>query len=532
MWDLLICDGWVIDGAGNPWYRADIGIRGDRIVAIHPALRREATTIISAAGRVVCPGFIDMHSHSDWWMIATPHLEPKVQQGITTELLGQDGFSLGPLMPERAAILRRLIAGMAGDPDVPISWDSIAGYLEALSRVHPSVNAGCLVGHGTIRLAVMGMANSPPTGAQLTSMQDLVDRAMDEGAAGLSTGLLYAPCYYADSDELSSLAQVVAKHHGILVVHLRSEGDRLLTAIDEMLEVCSRSGASLHISHLKVFGAGNWGTSQAALERLEAARDGGIDVTFDQYPYTAGSTGLIAVLPPWVTEGGPAEIMRRLCSEDDRLRIIREIETDSTWENLLKGAGAENMIISWVRSQKNKGMEGRSISAIAASLKKEEVAFVLDLLVEENLEVAMINHSQSEMDMRRILQHPLGMVSTDSILLGKSHPRAYGTYPRVLGRYVREEKLLPLEQAIRKMTSLPAQRLRLRDRGLIRENAYADIVIFDPAKILDRATFVAPQQYPTGIDFVIVNGGITVAHGRHLGTRAGRVLKPARSPHQ
>ena len=498
-----------IPGIGPMW--------GSRVAASWPW--------ISARERVVCPGFIDTHAHSDWLLLDRPTHEPKVMQGVTTELLGQDGFSLAPLRAGDSRQFRQIISGMHGDPDVAWTWTSFEEYLDVLQSAGPSVNAGCLVGHGTLRFAVMGMGDRRPTGDELSQMKALLRGALDQGALGLSTGLLYAPCYYAPDYELVELCQVAAEYGGMLVVHLRSEGDRLLESIEEMLDVSRRSGVSLHISHFKVFGRENWGKSASALGLLEEARRQGLDVTVDQYPYVAGSTGLVVILPPWANDGGTDAVVRRLADPEERERIRRSILDESSWDNFMRGVGADKIRITWVRSERNKWAEGKTIAEAAAARAMDPLDFALDLLRDEKLEVSMVNFSLTEEDVRRILAHPLQMVCTDAILLGRPHPRAYGAYPRILGRYVREEGLLPLEQAIRKMTSFPAQRLRLRDRGILRAGAWADVVIFDPTTIVDRATFEEPIQYPAGIDCVIVNGQITVRDGAHQGARAGRVLR-------
>ena len=410
MWDIVVKDGWIVDGTGNPWYRADVAIENGRIAAIAPSLSTEAHLTISASQRVVCPGFIDMHAHSDWWLIAKPSHEPKLMQGITTELLGQDGFSLAPLEVERSSILRQMIAGMHGDPDVPWTWTSFDEYLDTLQAAHPSINAVGLVGHGTVRFAVMGVENRNPTADELERMKELVRQSMESGAAGLSSGLLYAPCCYAETEELVELCRVVAGYGGLFVVHIRSEGDRLLESIDEMLDVSAQSGVSLHISHFKVFGSNNWGKSVQALKKLDAARTRGIDVTFDQYPYTAGSTGLVVVLPPWANEGGTETILRRLSTPEARERIKQNILTDLSWDNFFKIVGPDNMMITWVNSDANRWVEGKTVSEAASIQNKDPLDFVLDILIEERLEASMVNFSLSEDDLRRILVHPLQMV--------------------------------------------------------------------------------------------------------------------------
>ena len=525
MLDYLIRNGRIVDGTGNPWFRADIGIAGGRIAAIRHHLDLPARHTIEAEGLTVCPGFIDMHAHSDWWLLTNPLHHPKLLQGVTTELLGQDGFSLAPWPAQEADMLRRLVAGMNGNPDLAPSWQSFAGYLEALNAAQPSVNALSLVGHGTLRVGVVGMANRPASAAELAEMERLLRQSMEEGAAGLSSGLIYAPCYFAQREELVRLCRVVADYGGIFVVHLRSEGDRLLEALEEVLDIAAESGVSLHVSHFKVFGRPNWGKSTLALERLERAREAGIDVTFDQYPYTAGSTSLSVLLPPWAHEGGAEALLARLQDPAAREQMRRDMEQDTSWDNFLAAVGAENIFITWVGSERNRWAVGKSLVAIAGSMHKPAAEAVMDLLWEEQLAVTMVDFCMSEEDVERIMRHPLQMVSTDGLLAGRPHPRAYGAYPRVLGYYVRERRLLPLQEAVRKMTSLPAQRLGLRDRGLVREGYWADLVIFDPAVVADLATYEDPCRHPAGITHVFVNGVLSAAGGEHLGQRAGRALE-------
>ncbi|MBC7243249.1 MAG: D-aminoacylase [Anaerolineae bacterium] len=525
MLDYLIRNGRIVDGTGNPWFRADIGIAGGRIAAIRHHLDLPARHTIEAEGLTVCPGFIDMHAHSDWWLLTNPLHHPKLLQGVTTELLGQDGFSLAPWPAQEADMLRRLVAGMNGNPDLAPSWQSFAGYLEALNAARPSVNALSLVGHGTLRVGVVGMANRPASAAELAEMERLLHQSMEEGAAGLSSGLIYAPCYFAQREELVRLCRVVAGYGGIFVVHLRSEGDRLLEALEEVLDIAAESGVALHVSHFKVFGRPNWGKSILALERLERAREAGIDVTFDQYPYTAGSTSLSVLLPPWAHEGGAEALLARLQDPAAREQMRRDMEQDTSWDNFLAAVGPENIFITWVGSERNRWAVGKSLLAIAGCMHKPAAEAVMDLLWEEQLAVTMVDFCMSEEDVERIMRHPLQMVSTDGLLAGRPHPRAYGAYPRVLGHYVRERRLLPLQEAVRKMTSLPAQRLGLRDRGLVREGYWADLVIFDPAVVADLATYEAPCRHPAGITHVFVNGVLSAAGGEHLGQRAGRALE-------
>lgn len=529
MLDYLIRNGQIVDGTGSPPFRADVGIAGGHIAAVAPHLNAPARHTIDAEGLVLCPGFIDMHAHSDWWLLTNPLHHPKVMQGVTTELLGQDGFSLAPWPAQEADMLRRLVAGMNGNPDLAPTWQNFAGYLQTLNAARPAVNALSLVGHGTLRVSAVGMTNRPASPAELDKMKYLLREALEEGAVGLSTGLIYAPCYFAPREELVQLCRVVAQYGGIFVVHLRSEGDRLLEALDEVLGIAEDSGVSLHISHFKVFGRPNWGKSVRALERLERAHEESIDVTFDQYPYTAGSTSLSVLLPPWAHEGGADALLARLRDPAVRRRMRQDMETDTSWDNFLAAVGPENIFITWTGSEHRQWAVGKNLLQIADALGKSVADAVMDILLEEQLAVSMVDFCMSEEDVERIMRHPLQMFCTDGLLAGTPHPRAYGTYARVLGYYVRERRLLSMEQAVRKMTSLPAGRLRLHDRGLLRPGYWADLVLFDPQTVADRATYEAPCRHPAGIACVFVNGVLTAAGGKHLGGRAGRALKSGHS---
>ncbi|MFQ6052760.1 MAG: amidohydrolase family protein [Candidatus Bathyarchaeia archaeon] len=524
MFDLIIKGGRVVDGAGNQWYRSDVAVAGGRIAAIGK-LGSDAERVIDAAGLVVAPGFIDTHSHSDLMLMAEPEARQKIMQGVTTEVVGQDGLGEAPLRDDVVDDWRRYLSGLNGDPDIEWSWRSFAGYLERLEAARPATNVASLVGHGNLRLLAMGMENRRPTSRELGEMKGLLAEAMGQGAFGLSTGLIYPPCVYADAGELMELCRVGASFGGIFVVHMRDEGDRLLESIDEVAAVGREAGVSVHISHFKVSGDGNWGRAAEAVERVERARREGVEVTVDQYPYTAGSTFLSSLLPAWTHEGGTARMLERLRDEATRGRIVADMMASGR----VRGTGWSRILVTSVKTEGNKGFEGRSVEEIAEARGQTPVDAVLDIILEEENAATMVSFSMSEEDVRTIMRSPFQMVCTDGIVLGRPHPRAYGSFPRVLGRYVRDG-VLRLEEAVRKMTSLPAQTFGLRRRGLLRPGMWADIAIFDPDSILDRATYKDPIRFPAGVEYVIVNGEVTVEGGEHTGTRAGRVLRRGGPP--
>jgi len=525
--DLIVEGGRIVSGTGNPWYKGDIGVEKDRIIEIGELQDERADTVIDAKRNVVCPGFIDTHSHSDLMWLANPRCEAKVTQGITTEVLAQDGLSGAPVRREHIALVRRLVSGLLGDPDIEWDWTSLGEYLARFEKQGIAVNIASLVPHGNVRIWAMGMEKRAPSPSELSDMKQLVATSMKEGAMGLSTGLIYAPCTYADKQELVELCKVVSELDGYLAVHMRNEGDMVLESMKEVVEVGEQSGASIHIDHFKVSGRSNWGKAGKMLEFAEQARSRGLELTLEQYPYTAGSTMLWALLPPWSLEGGFEKTIERLKDPDMRARMKQEIRDGIPgWEDFVQESGWEGIFVSSLPSEKNKRFVGKNLREIAEALTKHPTDALFDLLIEEKGAVSMVLFIMSEEDVRTIMKHPLQMFCTDGLLPpGKPHPRVYGTYPRVLGKYVREERIIALEEAIRKMTSYPAERLRLRDRGIIKVGAWADLVIFNPDRIADRATYEDPSQYPEGIECVIVNGQVAVKKGEHTGIRAGKVLK-------
>lgn len=422
-----------------------------------------------------------------------------------------------PIREADVAEWRRYLSGLNGDPDIEWTWRTMDEYLSALEEARPSINVASLVGHGNLRLAAVGMDDRRPDAEELTEMKRLLAESLRDGAVGLSTGLIYAPCVYSDTSELIELCKVTATHGGVFVVHMRNEGDKLLEGIDEVVEVGEASGVHVHVSHFKAGDEANWGKSVHSLERLEKAKARGVQVSFDQYPYTAGSTFLSSLLPAWVHAGGVERLLERLRDPDIRKRIRQEYTAGRSrapkWDRLL----ATNL-----QTDKNKVHEGKTMKEIAEARGQTEVDSLMDVVLEERNATSMISFTMSEEDVTRIMAHPLGTVCTDGLLLGKPHPRAYGAFPRVLGKYVRDG-VLRLEDAVRRVTSHPAQIFGLRDRGLIRSGYMADVTVFDPKTIEDLSTYKDPRRHPRGITHVMVNGVLTVEDGEHTGARAGRV---------
>ena len=517
MVDLLFANGTVIDGTGSAGYRASVAVTGDTIQVISGDTSGvEAGRKIDASGYVICPGFIDMHSHSDLKLLTDPDHHPKIRQGVTTEALGMDGLSYAPTTPRALEQLLVYLAAVNGTPP-DVRWSSVADFL-ALFDGNSTCNVLHFVPHAAIRVAVMGWSSRLPTDAELNAMRDLTRQGMRDGAFGFTTGLTYAPGAYSDTNELAAIATVAAEEGGFYCTHSRyTLGDRLLDPFREALEIGRRSGAPVHISHYHSPVAG-LGAQMTAL--VDEARNRDQDVTFDQYPYPAASTILHSLLPYWVHAGGPQALMTRLADPDVRDLMVRAVEPQ--WG----GQTLDNYIFAHIASDKNKEWEGRSLEDLAAHRGGRMVDAVCDLLLEEDLQVAFVARTGNLENIREIASHPAQMIGTDAILTGgRPNPRTYGTYPYVLAQFVRGEGLFSVEEAIRKMTGAPAQRLGLSDRGVIRDGAKADLVVFDPSGVDTPATFDDPLQFPVGIDYVAVNGSLVIDNGRHTGARPGRALR-------
>jgi len=525
--EVLIKNGKILDGTGNPWFKADIGIKEGKIAVIGRNLSSEAQMVIDAEGLVVSPGFIDMHTHSDLRVFKHPEEDAKLMQGITTALLGQDGLSVAPINDANKTPMMQRVSGLLGTYLEDWHWRSMADYLSAVDAVNPATNSMMLVPHGAIRATVLGWENRCASPDELEKMKSLLAQALEEGAVGFSTGLIYPPGMYADHKELVELCMVTASYGGFFVVHMRNEGDYLLESIQEVTAICLEAGCPLHISHLKASGRQNWGKSKEALGLIEQAREQGLEVTFDQYPYIAGSTMLDAVIPPRFHAGGSKQLLDSLKDPAVReeIRLVQENIKPERWENWIAGCGWEGIMINAVVSDKNRFAEGKRVTELSEELNKTSLDVVCDLLVEENGAVTMTIFYGCEDDVKEIMRSDYMIVCSDGIVGGKPHPRVYGTCARILGKYVREEKVITLPQAIKKMTSLPAQRLGLQDRGSLREGLVADITAFDPNVIRDKGTWSEPNQFPEGIMHVLVAGQLAVRDGTITGVRVGKVLR-------
>jgi len=524
MLDVIIFGGRLVDGSGNPWYKADVGIEGGKIVEVGNLAQEKAEHKIDTKGLIVSPGFIDMHSHSDITLPFNPYVESTIMQGITTVVVGNCGISLAPVNLERKDMLKGYLSQfLPPSLSVEIEWEKFREYLEREESRGSSCNVAHLVGHGTVRIAAMGMEAREPSEDEMKYMKILVEEAMDAGAFGLSSGLIYPPGIYCKTWELVELAKVVSKHGGIYASHIRGEGKTLIEAVKEAIRVGEEAGVPVQISHHKAAGKTYWGETLKTLSMMEEARERGVDVACDVYPYTAGMTSLITLLPPWAHEGGLEKLLDRLRDVGEREKIKKDMVTGvGEWESFVKEYGWENIYVSSVKTEKNRCFEGKNFREIRVLREApDEYTALFDLILEEKGCVTMVVFQMSEDDVRRVISSHLSMISTDSWSVspkgelgrGKPHPRFYGTYPRVFKKYVVEEKLFSLEEAVRKMTSFPAQRLGLRDRGMVREGFWADIVVFDLKKMVDRATYDNPHQYPEGIAYVLVNGEVVVERG-------------------
>ena len=518
MFDLLIRGGRIIDGTGQTWFRGSVGIAGDTVTILRGDTSAvESNRVIDAGERVVCPGFIDMHSHSDLKLLTEPRNDVKLRQGVTTDALGMDGLSYAPTSPAHLEELLTYLAALNGAAPPPdVRWGRVSEFLDLMDgRV--ACNVVYFVPHAAIRVEAMGWADRLPTPAELAHMQELARQGMKDGAFGFSTGLTYPPGAYSDTAELVAISQAVRDYGGFYMTHARYNlGDRLLDPFREAINIGQQSGVPVHISH---YHSPVEGLGRQMVALVDEGRSAGIDVTFDQYPYPAASTVLHSLLPHWVHAGGPGALFQRIQEPGIREEIGDTIEPQ--W-----GMSLEHYMFSHIGSAKNKEWEGRSLTDLAEHQGKRMVDAVCDLLLEENLEVAFVARTGNPENIRTIARHPAQMVGSDGLLTGDHpNPRTYGTFPFVLGQLVREEGLFPLEEGVRKMTSYPAQRLGIQDRGILRDGMKADIVVFDSATVEAKATFDDPMQYPVGIDYVIVNGQVVIDQGEHTGALPGRALR-------
>lgn len=528
MLDLIIKNGRIVDGTGNPWLFGDVGIK-DGVITHVGRVDQESRQQIDAHQHVIAPGFIDGHCHSDLLILDQPYSEIKMHQGVTTEVVGNCGLAPAPYFKPTAELLRTYIEPVIGKTSWAWSWETIEEYMDVLAQSRPSENVSTYVAHGALRISVMGFDNRPATKQELEQMKQLLEQGMKAGAIGLSIGLLYAPGSYTSREELAELCTVVARYGGLLSTHIRGEGNNLLPSVEEVIWIAERSGVSLHVSHLKAAGKINWGKIQQAMELIEDARSRGMDVTCDVYPYSAGSTTLTTVLPPWVLEGGIGATLERLRDQATRSKIKRELRSEQEdWDNLVASTGWQSVYVSAVTSEQNRALEGKHILEISEAWGRDPEDVAFDLLLQEDGKVSIVYFHMSDDDVREVIRYDKSLIASDSLgcVTGKPHPRSYGSFPRLFAKYVREDKLLSLEQAVRKVTSFPVQRFKLGKRGLIVPGYQADLVVFNPDTIQDTATYQNPMQYPEGIDYVLVGGQTTMAHKQHTQARPG-VFIPA-----
>ncbi|MEM8800192.1 MAG: D-aminoacylase [Pseudomonadota bacterium] len=529
-YDLIIKGGVIYDGSGGDPTPNDIAIRGDRIAAIGQFPEASAKQVVDAQGLAVAPGFINVLSWATESLIEDGRAQSDIRQGVTLEVFGE-GWSMGPLNDS----MKRERLARQGDIKFDIEWTSLGDYLEHLEGRGVSANIASFVGATTVRIHELGYADRPPSAEELKRMQGLVRDAMREGALGVGASLIYAPAFYAQTDELTALAAAAAEYGGGYITHMRSEGDRFLEGIDETIAIAKNSGAWAQIYHLKPAGEANWSKRDAGIRKLEAARAAGIDIAANMYLYTAGATGLYAAMPPWVQEGGHDAWIARLKDPDIRARVIDQMrKAGDGWENLFHAAGgAENVLLIGFKSDALKPLTGKTLAAVAAERKVSPEDAIIDLVIEDNSRVTAAYFLMSEANIEANIAWPFMMFGSDAgaytsegvFLKSNPHPRAYGNVARLLGRYVREKQVISLAEAIRKLTSLPADKLRIKDRGRLAAGYFADIVIFDPETIIDRATYENPHQYAEGVRDVFVNGVAVLRDGIHTGATPGMVVR-------
>jgi N-acyl-D-amino-acid deacylase len=522
--DLLIAGGTIVDGSGRPGFAGSVAIDGDRLRILPPGAETTAQRVLDATGKIVAPGFIDLHSHSGLMILAEPRHEPKVRQGVTTEIIGVDGLSYAPL-PSRVdlAALIEMNAGLDGAPDIVADWDSVAAYLERFDgRV--AVNIGLLVGNSALRISRLGWDDVPADAAALADMRTMLGDAMAAGALGMSSGLDYPPGAYATTDELAALTQEAARRGGFYHTHVRYPlGDRFLDPFREAIDIGRRGAGPVHITHF--YHRPTYpGTPAQLLALIDDGRAEGLDVTFDSYPYEWASTRLLIQMPLWLQDGGPAKAKERMADRAVRDRLRAELRARGA--AYTSGDGWADVRLGGFTRPENMRWEGRSLADVMAERGVDVVDAMCDLLLTEDLRPNQVTSGPIKPTMAPFFQHPAGMVATDSTFVGaKPSPRTYGSYPRVLGEFVREDHWLGLEEAVRRLTAVPADRLGLADRGRLADGLAADVVVFDPATVRSNATYDEPRRYPDGIDFVIVNGVLVVDAGEHTGALPGRVVR-------
>ncbi len=531
IYDTIIDDGTIYDGSGGVPYVGDIALKDDRIVKIGDLDVRLAETVIDAEGKAVSPGFINMLSWATDSLVTDGRGLSDLVQGVTLEVFGE-GWSMGPFTPESKANYQD---GLNNGPQpYEVTWNTLGEYLEHLEAKGVSPNVASFVGATTMRINHVGYEDREPTAEELAAMKADVRMSMEEGAMGLGSSLIYAPAFYAKTDELIEMAKVVGEYDGMYISHMRSEGNQLLESVEELITIAREGNVAAEIYHLKAGGQDNWPKMDQVYHMVENARAEGLAITADMYTYPAGATGLNAYMPPWVQEGGYDEWAKRLQDPEIRARLAEEMKVSSNdWENLGLAAGPDGVLFAYFNNPDLKKYTGMTLAQVAAERGTSIEETAMDLVVEDGTRVGTIYFLMSEENTKKQLQYPWLSFGSDAGALdpeiaknfGSAHPRAYGNFARVIGKYVRDEKVLTLEEAIRKLTSLPAKNLKIRERGLLREGYYADVVVFDPATVQDHSTFADPHQLSTGVNHVFVNGGHVIKDGAHTGATPGRVVR-------
>jgi N-acyl-D-amino-acid deacylase len=526
--DVIIKNGTVYDGTGGPPLKTDVGIKGDRIAAIGNLSRANAPTVIDATGLAVAPGFINMLSHSETSLIVDGRSLSELKEGVTTQIFGEGSY--GPLNDQ----MKRRIKENQGDVKYDIEWTTLAEYLSYLEKRGISQNVASFIGAPTIREYVIGLEDKPPTPAQLDQMRELVRKEMEAGALGITTALIYPPAFFAKTEELIELCKVAAKYKGKYTAHMRSEGDQLIEAVQETIRISREAGLPAEIYHLKASGEANWPKMDQVIKMIEDARRNGLQITADMYTYPAGGTGLDASLPPWVFDGGRDAAYQRLQDPATRQKIAEAVRTPSKeWENLYLLAGSpDRLLLASFKSEKLKPLTGKTLAEVAKMRGKDPIETIMDLVLEDRSRVGTIYFLMNEDNIKKQIRQPWVSFGSDAasiaaegvFLKSSAHPRAYGNFARLLGKYVREEKVISLAEAVRRLSGLPATNLGLDHRGFLKPGMFADVVIFDPLTIADRATFPEPHQYSVGVRDVFVNGVQVLKDGEHTGTRPGRAL--------
>ncbi len=528
-YDLILRGGTIYDGSGGAPFTGDVAVQGDRIVKVDKLIDAPGKTEIDVRGLAVAPGFVNMLSWATESLIVDSRGMSDIKQGVTLEVMGE-GFSMGPLNE----VMKKETKEQQGDIKFDITWTTLGEYLDHLVRRGISPNVASFVGATTVRVHELGYADRPPTPEELARMQALVRQAMEEGALGVGSSLIYAPAFYAKTDELVALCQAASPYGGMYISHMRSEGNRIEQAVDELIEIARRANVPAEIYHLKFGGRQNWGKIDRVLEKIDAARAAGLRITADMYTYTAGATGLDAAMPPWVQEGGYDAWATRLKDPAIRERVKKEMSTPTDdWENLYLFAGADKVLLAGFKNDALKPLTGKTLAEVAKLRGKSPEETAMDLVIEDGSRVGTIYFLMSEDNVKREIALPYLSFGSDAeapategvFLKSNTHPRAYGNVARLLGKYVRDEKVIPLQEAVRKLTSLPAENLKIRDRGRLKEGYFADLAILDLAKIQDHATFEKPHQYATGMVHVFVNGVQVLKNGEHTGATPGRVVR-------